>query len=71
LGTSFPDLTGTRIQILLKNIPMKRWVDENETHEALLFSLIHLCYITGEIVHLVEAGICLIYEISWIIYLTD
>lgn len=41
---------------------MKRWADENETHEALLISLIYLCYITGEIVHLVEAGICLIYE---------
>ena len=40
---------------LLKNVPLKRWAEQSEVEQALLFLLTCPAYITGEIIH-VDGG---------------
>jgi pteridine reductase len=55
LGAILPPADGNKNPDIANNIPMKRWADENEVEEALLFLLTSPAYITGEIIH-VDGG---------------
>jgi len=55
LGAILPPSDGTRNPDIVKNIPLKRWANENEIEQALLFLLTCPAYITGEIIH-VDGG---------------
>ena len=55
LGAILPPSHGSSNPDILKNIPLKRWANENEVEEALLFLLTCPEYITGEILH-VDGG---------------
>ena len=55
LGAVLPPADGAAKPEILKNIPMKRWAEENEIEDALIFLLTCPSYITGEIVH-VDGG---------------
>lgn len=55
LGAILPPADGNTHPDLLKNIPLKRWANENEVESALLFLLTCPPYITGEIIH-VDGG---------------
>ena len=55
LGAVLPPADGAAKPEILKNIPMKRWAEENEIADALIFLLTCPSYITGEIVH-VDGG---------------
>ncbi|MEO5887879.1 MAG: SDR family oxidoreductase [Anaerolineales bacterium] len=55
LGAILPPSDGTDHSEILKNVPMKRWADESEIEEALIFLLTCPSYITGEIIH-VDGG---------------
>jgi pteridine reductase len=55
LGAILPPSDGNSNVDILKNIPLKRWANENEVEEALLFLLTCPSYITGEIIH-VDGG---------------
>ena len=55
LGAVLPPSDGTANPEILKNIPMKRWAQESEIEDALIFLLTCPPYITGEIVH-VDGG---------------
>lgn len=55
LGAILPPSDGSKNPDILKNVPLKRWAEENEVEEALLFLLTCPTYITGEIIH-VDGG---------------
>jgi pteridine reductase len=55
LGAILPPSNGAKNPDILKNIPLKRWANENEVEQALLFLLTSPAYITGEIIH-VDGG---------------
>jgi len=55
LGAVLPPADGAANPEILKNIPMKRWAQESEIEDALIFLLTCPSYITGEIVH-VDGG---------------
>jgi pteridine reductase len=55
LGAILPPADGNGNVDILKNVPLKRWANENEVEEALLFLLTCPSYITGEILH-VDGG---------------
>jgi len=52
LGAMLPPSDGNKNPDIIKNVPMKRWAQENELQEALQFLLTCPAYITGEIIHL-------------------
>lgn len=55
LGAILPPADGNASPEITKNIPMKRWANEGEIEEALIFLLTCPVYITGEIIH-VDGG---------------
>jgi len=55
LGAILPPSDGKSNPDIVKNIPLKRWANENEVEQALLFLLTSPAYITGEIIH-VDGG---------------
>jgi len=55
LGAVLPPSDGNVSPDIIKNTPMKRWANENEVEQALLFLLTCPPYITGEIIH-VDGG---------------
>ncbi len=55
LGAILPPSDGNVNPEITKNIPMKRWAEEGEVEQALLFLLTCPAYITGEIIH-VDGG---------------
>jgi NAD(P)-dependent dehydrogenase (short-subunit alcohol dehydrogenase family) len=55
LGAILPPSDGNANADIIKNIPLKRWANENEVEQALLFLLTSPAYITGEIIH-VDGG---------------
>jgi len=55
LGAILPPSDGNKNPDILKNVPIKRWANENEVEQALLFLLTCPPYITGEILH-VDGG---------------
>jgi len=55
LGAILPPADGNKNPDIVKNIPAKRWANENEVEQALLFLLTSPAYITGEIIH-VDGG---------------
>jgi pteridine reductase len=55
LGAILPPSDGNRNPEILKNVPLKRWANENEVEQTLLFLLSGPPYITGEILH-VDGG---------------
>lgn len=52
LGAILPPSHGKANPEIIKNVPLKRWAENNEVEEALLFLLTCPAYITGEIIHL-------------------
>lgn len=52
LGAILPPAGGTANPDILKNVPAKRWAEESEVQDALLFLLSCPAYMTGEIMHL-------------------
>jgi NAD(P)-dependent dehydrogenase (short-subunit alcohol dehydrogenase family) len=52
LGAILPPSDGNKNPDIIKNVPLKRWADENEVEDALLFLLTCPAYMTGEIIHL-------------------
>lgn len=55
LGAILPPADGNKNPEIIKNIPLKRWANEGEVEQALLFLLTCPAYITGEILH-VDGG---------------
>jgi pteridine reductase len=55
LGAILPPSDGRRNPEIIKNVPMKRWADEDEIERALIFLMTSPEYITGEIIH-VDGG---------------
>ncbi|MFT3894101.1 MAG: SDR family oxidoreductase [Anaerolineales bacterium] len=55
LGAILPPADGNKNRDIIKNVPMKRWAQNGEVEEALLFLLTCPSYITGEIIH-VDGG---------------
>lgn len=55
LGAILPPADGNKNPEIIKNIPLKRWANEGEVEQALLFLLTCPPYITGEILH-VDGG---------------
>ena len=55
LGAVLPPSDGAANAEIIKNVPMKRWAQESEIEEALIFLLTCPSYITGEIIH-VDGG---------------
>ena len=55
LGAILPPSTGRPNPDIIKNVPMRRWAQENEVEQALVFLLTSPEYITGEIIH-VDGG---------------
>ena len=55
LGAILPPSDGNASPNIIKNVPMKRWAQEGEVEEAMLFLLTCPPYITGEIIH-VDGG---------------
>jgi pteridine reductase len=55
LGAILPPADGNKNPDIIKNIPLKRWANESEVEQALLFLLTSPAYITGEIIH-VDGG---------------
>ena len=55
LGAILPPSDGATNPDIVKNIPLRRWANENEVEQALLFLLTSPAYITGEIIH-VDGG---------------
>jgi len=55
LGAILPPADGNKNPDILKNIPLKRWAQEGEVEQALIFLLTCPAYITGEIIH-VDGG---------------
>ncbi len=55
LGAILPPADGNKNPEIIKNIPLKRWANEGEVEQALLFLLTSPAYVTGEILH-VDGG---------------
>ena len=55
LGAILPPSDGKTKADIIKNVPAKRWAEEQEVGQALLFALTGPAYITGEIIH-VDGG---------------
>ena len=55
LGAILPPANGNKNPEIIKNVPLKRWANEGEVEQALLFLLTCPAYITGEILH-VDGG---------------
>ena len=55
LGAILSPADGAANPDIVKNIPLKRWANENEVEQALLFLLTSPAYMTGEIIH-VDGG---------------
>jgi len=55
LGAILPPADGAANAEIIKNVPMKRWGQESEIEQALIFLLTCPTYITGEIIH-VDGG---------------
>ena len=55
LGAILPPSDGEMNFEIIKNVPLKRWANENEVEQALIFLLTCPAYITGEIIH-VDGG---------------
>jgi pteridine reductase len=55
LGAILPPADGNKIPDIIRNIPLKRWAEEGEVEQVLLFLLTGPAYITGEIIH-VDGG---------------
>lgn len=55
LGAILPPADGNKSPEIIKNVPFKRWANEGEVEQALLFLLTCPPYITGEILH-VDGG---------------
>jgi len=55
LGAILPPSDGSAAPEIIKHVPMKRWANENEIEQALIFLLTSPAYITGEIIH-VDGG---------------
>ena len=55
LGAILPPSDGNKNPDITKNIPLKRWANEGEVEQALIFLLTSPAYITGEIIH-VDGG---------------
>jgi NAD(P)-dependent dehydrogenase (short-subunit alcohol dehydrogenase family) len=55
LGAILPPSDGNKNPDILKNVPLKRWANQNEVEEVLLFLLTCPSYITGEIIY-VDGG---------------
>ena len=55
LGAILPPADGGANAGIIKNVPMKRWAQESEIEQALIFLLTCPAYITGEIIH-VDGG---------------
>jgi NAD(P)-dependent dehydrogenase (short-subunit alcohol dehydrogenase family) len=55
LGAILPPTDGNKNPDIIRNIPLKRWAEEGEVEQALLFLLTCPSYITGEIIH-VDGG---------------
>jgi pteridine reductase len=55
LGAILPPSDGNKNPDIIKNIPLKRWANEGEVEQALIFLLTSPAYITGEIIH-VDGG---------------
>jgi len=54
-GAILPPSDGNKNPDIIKNVPMKRWANEGEVEQALIFLLTSPTYITGEIIH-VDGG---------------
>ena len=52
LGAILPPSDGARNPDILKNVPLKRWANQDELERALIFLLTSPDYVTGEIIHL-------------------
>jgi pteridine reductase len=52
LGAILPPSDGNKNPDIIKNVPLKRWANQDEVENALLFLLTGPAYITGEIIHL-------------------
>ena len=52
LGAILPPADGNKNPEIIKNVPLKRWANEGEVEQALLFLLTCPAYITGEILHI-------------------
>lgn len=52
LGAILPPADGNKNPDIIKNVPLKRWANESEVEEALVFLLTCPDYMTGEIIHL-------------------
>lgn len=55
LGAILPPSDGKANPDILKNVPLRRWAEEGEVEQALLFLLTCPTYISGEILH-VDGG---------------
>ena len=55
LGAILPPADGNKNPEIIKNVPLKRWANEGEVEQTLLFLLTCPPYITGEILH-VDGG---------------
>jgi pteridine reductase len=55
LGAILPPSDGDVNSAITNNVPMRRWANEGEIENALIFLLTYPSYITGEIVH-VDGG---------------
>ena len=55
LGAILPPSDGKANPEIIKNVPLKRWAEDEEVEKALLFLLTCPAYITGEIIH-VDGG---------------
>jgi pteridine reductase len=55
LGAILPPSDGNKNPNIIKNVPLKRWANEGEVEQSLIFLLTCPAYITGEIIH-VDGG---------------
>jgi pteridine reductase len=55
LGAILPPADGNKNPDIIKNVPLRRWAQEGEVEQALIFLLTGPAYITGEIIH-VDGG---------------
>jgi pteridine reductase len=55
LGAILPPADGNKNPDIIKNVPLKRWAQDGEVEQALIFLLTCPAYITGEIIH-VDGG---------------